>query len=205
MGKKELFNSLKNKGFSLEMINAFSKIKREDFIPEPYKKYAYEDNALPIGFGQTISQPYTIAFMLSLLKLKRGSKVLEIGSGSGYVLSLIHEITKSEIYGVEIKESLAKSSKKLLSQKKKIKIYNKSGENGLSEKGKFDRILISASCKDSRIVYRLCKQLKNKGILVAPVKNSILSIEKNKNKLHYKKYEGFIFVPFIETTNRIQI
>ena len=92
MNKQELLVSLKKAGFSEKIISAFSKVPREDFIPEQYKTMAYVDNALPIGHNQTISQPYTIATMFSILYLREGQKVLEIGSGSGYVLALMSEI-----------------------------------------------------------------------------------------------------------------
>ena len=107
MNKQALINSLKQKGFSRRILNAFEKVKRENFIPDKLKKYAYEDTALPIGEAQTISQPYTIAMMLSMLELKKGQKVLELGSGCGYVLALISEIVgdKGRVYGIErIKE-----------------------------------------------------------------------------------------------------
>ena len=89
MNKPQLLSSLKNQGFSPQIVNAFSEVKRENFIPSKLEKHAYEDTALPIGKGQTISQPYTIAIMLSLLDLKKSQKVLEIGSGCGYALALI--------------------------------------------------------------------------------------------------------------------
>ena len=92
MNKIQLLKSLKQEGFSKDIIDAFFRVKREDFLPENMKRRAYEDTALPIGDGQTISQPYTIATMLSLLNLKKGQKVLETGSGCGYVLALISEI-----------------------------------------------------------------------------------------------------------------
>ena len=114
MNKQQLLLSLKQKGFSKEILNAFSKIPRENFIPPQLKSKAYEDTALPIGKAQTISQPYTIAMMLSLLKLKPNQKVLEVGSGCGYVLALISEITKSKVYGIEIIKELAEKSKQNL-------------------------------------------------------------------------------------------
>jgi len=108
MDKSQLIESLKMRGFSKEIISSFEKVRREDFVPEDMKKIAYEDTSLPIGEGQTISQPYTIAVMLSLLDLKKGQKILEIGSGCGYVLALVSElIGKGEkVYGIEIIKSL---------------------------------------------------------------------------------------------------
>ena len=103
MNKTQLLNSLKQKGFSQQILNAFESVKREDFIPQELKSNAYEDIPLPIGKGQTISQPYTIAIMLSLLDLKKSQKVLEIGSGCGYVLALISKIVGDNGEVLELK------------------------------------------------------------------------------------------------------
>ncbi len=201
MNKKELLNSLKQKGFPKEILNAFSKVKRENFIPEELKTHAYEDTALSIGKDQTISQPYTIAMMLSLLELKKGHKVLEIGSGCGYVLALISEINKSQVFGVEIIKELAERSRKNLEDFHNIEVYNKDGSKGLPEQAPFDRILISAACE--KIPELLFSQLKNNGIIVAPIgprhEQSLIAIQKQKDKFVIKKeIPGFIFVPFIE-------
>jgi len=194
MQKQTLITYLKTEGFPKKITNAFSKIKRERFIPEKFKKLAYENRPLPIGNNQTISQPYTIAFMLNLLDLKNNQKILEVGSGSGYVLALINEISKnSKIYGIEIIEKLVKSSRKILS--KNIKITLKDGNKGLKENSPFDRILVSASAK--KIPKKLLKQLSNKGIIVCVVGNSIVKIRKKKNQIRKIEYLGFSFVPLV--------
>jgi len=198
MDKQQLLESLKYNGFHEKIINAFAKVKREDFIPEQYQNLAYEDIALPLEQVATISQPYTIAFMLNLLELQpnKNQKILEIGSGSGYVLALISEIIKKgKIYGIEIISSLANKSKKLLKRDKKITILNKDGSNGLPEKAPFDRILISASANE--IPSHLYQQLKNNGILVAPVRDSIFQIRKKNKKIEIKEFPGFVFVPLV--------
>ncbi len=199
MNKTQLITGLKNYGFSEEILRAFEKVPRENFVPESLKEYAYYDDALPLEEGATISQPYTIAFMLNLLELKKESKegekqrILEIGSGSGYVLALLSEITKGEIYGLEIIESLAEKSKKILKKYKNITVYNKDGSKGLPEKAPLDRILISAAADE--IPKHLFFQLEDKGILVAPVGNSIFQIKKEKGKIRIKEFPGFVFVP----------
>ena len=132
--KEKLIDSLKKKGFSSLIINAFEKVTREEFLPDNVAAYAYDDIALPIEDGSTISQPSTIAFMLSLLDPKQNQKVLEIGSGSGYALALISEIIKNgKIYGLEINQRLAVKSKKTLSSNSLVEILNRSGgyENSL--------------------------------------------------------------------------
>ena len=218
--KKYLVESLKQKGFSNEILKAFSEIKREYFIPDNnLRKYAYEDTALSIGQNQTISQPYTIAVMLSLLELKKGEiknpsthspksqmkgqKILEIGSGCGYVLALLSKIVgvKGKVFGIEIIKGLYERSKKNLKEFKNVKVYNRNGFFGLKEKSPFDRILISAAIE--KIPELLVKQLKNNGIIVLPVggkyEQSITSFKKIKNELKIKKQiQGFIFVPFVE-------
>ncbi len=102
MEKRDLVAKLEKDGYDKKIIQAFLKVKREDFIPIDYQRYSYEDATLPIGREQNISQPSTIAFMLSLLNINNRQKILEIGVGSGYALALISEMTKnSKIYGPE--------------------------------------------------------------------------------------------------------
>lgn len=195
--KKEMIENLKKQNFARKIINAFEKIKREDFVPANLKSYVYEDIALPIGYSQTISQPCTIAFMLKLLELKEKQKILEIGSGSGYVLALINELSRSsEIFGVERIKELAERSRKILFNFKNIKIINKNGARGLKGKSPFDRILVSASSK--KIPTSLIEQLKVNGILVSPVKNSIFKIRKSAEQNKITEFPGFEFVPIIE-------
>lgn len=204
MIKKELIDNLKFKGFEESIINAFSKVKRENFIPSKLRKYAYNDEALPIGEGQTISQPYTIATMLSMLDLKEGQKVLEIGSGSGYVLALVSEIVgkKGKVFGVEKNRELARKSKSnLKSYTKNIKVYFKNGYNGLKEHASYDRIIISAACNE--IPKPLIKQLKKDSIVLAPIGNkfqqSLTTYKKIDNQLVFQdEISGFQFVPFLE-------
>ena len=201
--KQVLLKSLKEKGFSNEILKAFEKVKREDFIPANLKNRAYEDAALPLGFGQTISQPYTIATTLSLLELKPGLRVLEVGSGCGYVQALLSNIVgkKGKIFGIEIIKELAEKSKENLKSCKNIKVYNKNGKFGLKEKSPFKRILISAGYKE--IPKPLISQLKEKGIIVAPIGNSygqdLIAYQKINQKLKLKeKIPGFIFVPLVD-------
>jgi len=201
MNKSQLLQSLKKKGFSDKILNAFSNVKRESFIPKQLKNIAYEDNALPIGNGQTISQPYTIAIMLQMLNLKPRQKVLEIGSGCGYVLALISKITKSEVYGIEIIKELAEKSKQNLKDYPNISVYNRNGEEGLKEYAPFNRILISAAIKE--IPKTILNQLEDKGVLVAPIGSNhsqdLIAIQrKNNSFIEKQRIHGFVFVPFVE-------
>lgn len=203
MEKTDLQNHLKALGFSKKIIDSFSQVERGNFVPEDLKERAYEDTALPIGNGQTVSQPYTIALMLTELRLKKGQKVLEVGSGSGYVLALISSLVgkKGKVYGVEIIKELAEKSKEPLEDYENVKVYNKTGSQGLPDEAPFDRILMSASCRT--IPESLLKQLKDNGILVAPVgprfEQNIVVIQRKEDEFKtISKIPGFIFVPFVE-------
>ncbi len=200
--KQVLIESLKEKGFPKSILDAFSKVRREDFIPENLKHRAYEDISLPIGFLQTISQPYTIAVMLKELKVRKRQRILEVGSGCGYVLALLSEIVgkKGKVYGVEVIKELFEKSEENLKDYENIEIYNRNGNLGLREKTPYDRILISA--RTGEIPKDLISQLKSKGILVAPVGNSyiqaITSFRKENGKLKViNEFPGFLFVPLV--------
>ena len=197
MQKEYLIKSLRKKGFSKNIVDAFEKIDRKKFLPECEKASAYEDTPLPIGYEQTISQPYTIAFMLSHLELKNKQKILEVGSGSGYVLELINHISKdSKIFGIERIKELVESSRGKLNPYKNIKIIHGNGSKGLEDEAPFDRILVSACSEE--IPEKLVNQLKLKGILVASVKNSIIVLKRKNLENKIKEYPGFRFVPLIE-------
>jgi len=202
MNKLELIRSLKSKGFHERIINAFGKVKREDFVPENFKKLSYEDIALPINNEQTISQPSTIALALSLLKLKENQKVLEIGSGCGYVTALMSEIVgeKGQVYGVEVVQNLAEKSRQNLKNYKNVVIYNRNGKVK-SEEVPFNRILISAALEE--VPKEILEQLEENGILVAPIgpgfMQTLTSIRRTKDKFVVEKeIPGFIFVHFVD-------
>ncbi|MEK6820032.1 MAG: protein-L-isoaspartate O-methyltransferase [Nanoarchaeota archaeon] len=201
--KQLLLKSLKEKGFSKEILAAFEKVKRENFVPKNLKDRAYEDTALPIGFQQTISQPYTIATMLSLLELKRGLMVLEVGSGCGYVLALLSNIVgkKGKVFGIEIIPELIKKSQENLTDCKNIRIHLGNGKLGLKKEVPFDRIIISATYNE--IPEQLIEQLKENGIIVAPIGNiygqDLIAYKKVNHGLQIKeKIPGFIFVPLVD-------
>lgn len=197
MDKEELLNHLRKQGCAENIVSAFANVSRENFAPPHLRGYAYEDLPLTIENGATISQPSTIAFMLKLLDLKQGQKILEIGSGSGYSLALIsHIIKEGKIYGIELIKRLAVKSKSLLKEDSNISIFNKNGFNGLKEHAPYDRILISASA--DTIPSHLIHQLKDSGILVAPVNQSIFFIKKENGEIIEKEYPGFAFVPLIK-------
>lgn len=163
----QLFGVLKTKS----IINAFLKVERERFFSESQQHMAYVDAAFPIGFGQTISQPTTIAIMLEFLQTKKGQNVLEIGSGCGYVLSLLSEIVgeKGKVFGIEIIPELKSIAEANISKLgyKNILVFNGDGTLGLKKFAPFDRILFSAACPE--IPSPVIEQLANNGRIVAPV------------------------------------
>lgn len=196
--KKILLERLRSAGYSEYILNAFSEINREEFVNEEDIDYAWSDIALPLGVNSTISQPYTIAFMLNLLELENESnlKVLEIGSGCGYVLALMNSILKdSQFFGLEINKEVGEMSIQKLKQYSNIKIFLQDGKKGLPEEAPFDRILISAACESNP--YYLTEQLKDSGIIVSPVMNSIVKIKKLGKEASIQEFPGFSFVPLL--------
>jgi len=164
---------------------------------EKLAEYSYDNSPLPIGHGQTISQPSTIAFMLDQLELKDNLKILEIGSGSGYVLALMNEISKdSRIIGIERIKGLADDSRKLLEKNSNIHIINTNAFNGYEKNAPYDRILVSAAAE--YINKNILDQLADNGIAVMPINNSIFKVTRINNQFHQTEYPGFVFVRLIE-------
>ncbi|MEK6932663.1 MAG: protein-L-isoaspartate(D-aspartate) O-methyltransferase [Nanoarchaeota archaeon] len=182
------------------VLKAIEEIKRDLFVPKNLREEAYENHPLSIGHNQTISQPYTTAFMLQNLELKYTDKVLEIGTGSGWSTSLIGYIAE-KVYSIETVKELVKSAKENIKKTKlkNIKVFNQDGSKGLSKYSPYDKIIVNAAC--SQVPYNLIKQLKNNGILVCPVGNlyeqRMLKITKIKNKIRQEDLGGFIFVPLV--------
>ncbi|AJF62903.1 MAG: Protein-L-isoaspartate O-methyltransferase [archaeon GW2011_AR20] len=198
--KKSMIKVIKNYGIKdKNVLKAMLKIPRHLFVPKQLENYSYEDMPLQIGNNQTISQPYTIAFMLQELGLKKKEKVLEIGTGSGYSAALISEITKTRVYTTEIISGLAlKAEQNLIKAKvKNVKVLYADGSLGIKEYSPYDKILINAACPD--FPEPLIRQLKNNGIIIAPV-GGVLGQEmvkgiKRGRKLEKKVLGNFIFVP----------
>lgn len=184
---------------SKELRDAFSHIDRADFVATDYKAEAYEDYPLPIEKKQAISQPTTVAFMLELLDPNKGEKILDVGSGSGWTTALLAHIVgeKGFVWGVELIPELVAYGRKNISKYhfKNMKILQAEGALGLHNKAPFDKILVSAASEE--IPQELVEQLKEGGIMVVPVDDSICKVEKKKGKVKVKHYPGFIFVPLI--------
>ncbi len=150
------------------VLTAMRKVPRHEFVPEDIKYRAYEDNPLPIGEDQTISQPYIVALMTELLGLKGGEKVLEIGTGSGYQAAILAEIA-AEVYTIEIIESLARTAEQRLKEMgyENITVRWGDGYQGWEEHAPFDGVIVTAA--PDHIPQPLVDQLKVGGRMVIPV------------------------------------
>ena len=198
------------------IIEAFQKIKREDFLPAGSRHLAGLNEALPIGYGQTISQPLTVAFMLELLQPQTGDKILDIGSGSGWTTALLaHIVSQEENSKSEILNSKQKGKVIALEiipelndfGQNNVAKYNfikkgiaefilADGSKGYEKEVSYDKILVSASLQENDIPRAWKEQLKIKGRIICPIGNSIwLFIKKSENEFEKFEYPGFVFVP----------
>ena len=156
------------------VLSAIENVKREFFIPRNYRKDAYRNIALPTYHEQTISQPYTVAFMLELLEIEKDHKILEIGAGSGYNAAVMSKLSgkKGKIFSVEINRELVKFAKKNLEKTgiENVKIIHGDGYHGYKKEAPYDRIIVTAATP--KIPEQLIKQLKSNGIMVIPLSES---------------------------------
>jgi len=179
------------------VIRAMLKVPRERFVPENIRNRAYDDGPLPIGEGQTISQPYIVAYMTEKLALKGDEKVLEIGTGSGYQAAILAEIAR-EVYTIEIIESLSKRAEGVLTSLgyRNIKFKVGDGYFGWKDYAPFDAIIITAAPPE--IPETLIMQLKTGGRLISPVGDTfqeLVLITKTENGVKKESLIPVVFVP----------
>jgi len=203
--RNQLVKTLEEKGITtINVLEAIRKIPRHLFLDSAFENFAYQDKAFPIGASQTISQPYTVAFQTELLQAKKGDKILEIGTGSGYQTAILCVIG-AEVYSIERQNELFKKTTIFLPKIgiRPKKIIFGDGYKGLPEEAPFDSILVTAG---SKIIPKdLLAQLKIGGRLVIPLgeKDQIMTLLIRKNEKQFEKHEfgKFRFVPLLENKN----
>ncbi|HMV09981.1 MAG TPA: protein-L-isoaspartate(D-aspartate) O-methyltransferase [Cyclobacteriaceae bacterium] len=198
--RNKLVKTLEKKGISdPNVLKAIGKVPRHVFFETALLEHAYQDKAFPIGEGQTISQPYTVAFQTEKLEVKPGDKVLEIGTGSGYQACILLELG-AKVYTIEYNKKLYDRTKVLLPRLGyNPYFFHGDGSKGLPAKAPYDKIIVTAGAPV--IPKSLTDQLADNGILIIPVGNRdkqvMLRITRKKDQLITEEFENFAFVPLL--------
>lgn len=199
--RKKLVEEVRSKGIHDEpVLSALEAVPRHFFLDSSFVEIAYQDKPFPIGSGQTISQPYTVAFQTELLQVQKGHKVLEIGTGSGYQACILEEMG-SRVYSIERHHALFLKTKKLLeAMNYRVKLFYGDGYKGLPAFAPFDRILVTAAAPV--IPAALTDQLKPGGMLVLPLgagDTQVMTriIKQADGSLEEKQFGYFRFVPLL--------
>lgn len=198
--RNKLVKILRNKGIKDDrVLNAVAKVPRHVFFDNALLEHAYQDKAFPIGEGQTISQPYTVAFQTEKLEIKPGDKVLEIGTGSGYQACILLELG-AKVYTIEYNKKLFETAKSFLPKLGyKPYFFYGDGSKGIPAKAPFDKIIVTAGAPV--VPDALINQLADGGILVIPVGNRekqvMLKIRKKNGQLIKEEFDYFSFVPLL--------
>ncbi len=200
--RKKLVESIIEKGIrDRHVLNAILRVPRHEFVSPEYKSMAYIDKALPIDENQTVSQPYTVAFMTELLQVKPGMKVLEIGTGSGYQTAVLLEMG-AKVHTIERIKTLYEKTKKKLKELNYFPevIIHGNGYEGISQYAPYDRIIVTAAAP--YIPQALIEQLKEGGILVIPVGKEVQTMmritKQEDGRLKEEKFGKFLFVPMLQ-------
>lgn len=203
--RNQLVKQLEEKGIKdSNVLNAIKKIPRHLFLNSSFEDFAYQDKAFPIGAGQTISQPYTVAFQTELLQVEKDHKVLEIGTGSGYQTAVLVTIG-AKVYSIERQNELFKTTKLLLPKLgiRPSHLTFGDGYKGLPKFAPFDSIIVTAGAPI--IPQALLSQLKIGGRLVIPVGEDVqvmtLLVRKNETQFEKTEFGDFRFVPLLENKN----
>lgn len=199
--REELTAKVKSKGITDEnVLRAIREVRRHDFVPEAIRSHAYRDVALPIGYGQTISQPYTVAYMTQLLELLPGDKILEIGTGSGYQAAILFNMG-AKVYSIERQFEIYSVTRKLF-DKLAIRVHTKFGDGsiGWEEFAPYKGIIVTAGAPS--VPEPLKKQLDIYGRLVIPVGDKVsqrlmVITRTEENKFTTRDIPEFSFVPLI--------
>ncbi len=198
--RQEMITVLRDRGIMDErLLGAFARVDRHLFVPEPFTRRAYEDSALPIGKGQTISQPYTVAFMTQALGVKAGEKVLEIGTGSGYQAAILAELG-ARVFTIERHHELLVEARRLF-DKLDYRITSKAGDGtiGWNDLAPYNGIIVTAGAPE--IPRPLYRQLADGANLVIPVGDmniqSLLVVTRHGDDFESREIHGFKFVPLI--------
>jgi protein-L-isoaspartate(D-aspartate) O-methyltransferase len=188
------------------VLGVMGRIPRHEFVPDDYKANAYQDRALPIGEGQTISQPYIVAYMTQVLGVQPGEKVLEIGTGSGYQAAILAELGK-EVFTIEIVPSLGLAAEKRLKKLgyKNVTVCIGDGYNGWPEEAPFDAIMVTAGAEE--LPQPLMEQLADGGRMVIPIGphggvRQLTLITREKGRFKSEKLMPVRFVPFTRDTGQ---
>lgn len=198
--RNKLVKILRNKGISDErVLHAIGKVPRHVFFDNALLEHAYQDKAFPIGEGQTISQPYTVAFQTEKLEIKTGDKVLEIGTGSGYQACILLEMG-AKVYSIEYNKKLYEKTKAFLpTMGYKPYFFLGDGSKGLPAKAPYDKIIVTAGAPV--VPSALTDQLAENGILIIPVGNRerqvMMRITKKNGELMKEEFDHFAFVPLL--------
>jgi protein-L-isoaspartate(D-aspartate) O-methyltransferase len=194
-------SQLRGRGIADErVLQAMLRVPRHEFVPEPYREHAYEDGPLPIGSGQTISQPYVVAVMLQFLQIKPSDKILEVGTGSGYATALLADLA-AEVFSIERHPALAQSARAVLAGLgyNNVKIFAGDGTQGLPDAAPFDAILVSAAA--AGVPAALLAQLRDGGRMIIPVggldSQQLQLIRMVDGQPLISVHEGVRFVPLI--------
>jgi protein-L-isoaspartate(D-aspartate) O-methyltransferase len=198
--REEMITLLKERGiFNERVIRAMRMVERHRFVPEPFTRRSYEDSALPIGKGQTISQPYTVAFMTQALEVQEDDRVLEVGTGSGYQAAILAEMG-ARVFTIERNLDLLNSARKVL-DRLGYNIASKGGDGtvGWQEFAPYDGIIVTAGAPE--IPQPLVKQLTDGGRLVIPVGDmsvqTLIVCARRGDRIEQRAIDGFKFVPLI--------
>jgi len=199
--KKMVEHKYKNRGVrSANVLGTCMNVPRHIFVPEEYRNMSYDDTPLPIGYDQTISQPYIVAYMTEILKPDKSKRVLEIGTGSGYQAAILAYLYK-EVYSIEIIDSLANRAKRIFEMEgyENIKVKTGDGYLGWKEYAPFDAIIVT--CAPTKIPEPLVDQLAEGGKMIIPAGESynqkLYLIEKINGKIRQKETLQVLFVPMI--------